>query len=67
MKNNKKIIVGDYLLVILAYIVLATSIIAVNMLKNADLRTLAYLVLGVGVLTIIYSIYTLNVDKELLN
>lgn len=67
MKNKNRIIVGDYLLVILAYIVLATSIIAVNMLKNADLKTMAYAVLGAGIFTIIYSIYTLNKDKELLN
>ena len=65
MKN--RVIVGDYLLVFLAYTVLATSIVAVNMLKNADLRTMAYAVLGVGIFTIIYSIYTLNKDKELLS
>ena len=65
MKN--KIIVGDYLLVFLAYTVLATSIVAVNMLKNADLRTMAYAVLGMGIFTIVYSIYTLYKDKELLN
>ena len=65
MKN--RVIVGDYLLVFLAYIVLATSIIAVNMLKNADLRTMAYAVLGMGIFTIVYSIYTLYKDKELLN
>ena len=67
MNNKKKILVGDYLLVILAYIVLATSIIAVNVLYNAELIYIAYGVLISGVFATIYSIYTLNHDQELLN
>jgi hypothetical protein len=67
MKNRNKILVGDYLLVILAYLVLAISIVAVNILYNAQIVFIAYAILAVSLGAVLYSLYVLNHDKELLN
>lgn len=67
MKEINKIILEDYVLVFVAYFLLAASIIAVNMFKVAMFKTLAYGILFIGVITIIYCIYALNRDKELLS
>lgn len=66
MKNRNRIIVEDYVLVFLAYILLAASIVAVNMFKIASLRMMAYGILALGAVTIIYCLHSLNKDKELL-
>lgn len=67
MKSRDKILFEDYVIVFLAYFLLAASIIAVNMFKVDLFKLLAYTILFIGTITIIYSIYALNRDKELLN
>lgn len=67
MKSRNRIIVEDYLLVFVAYILLATSIIAINMFKVETFKMLATGILIIGAITIIYCLHSLNNDKELLS
>lgn len=66
MKNYNRMIIGDYIVIFMAYFVLAASLVVVNLIKYPVLKSCSYIILGGALFATIYGLRTLNKDKELL-
>lgn len=66
MKNYNKLIVGDYIVIFMAYSVLAISLVVANIIEYTALKIMAYAITSGALLATAYGLFTLNKDKELL-
>lgn len=63
---NKKILVEDYLLTIVAYFILMVSIVTVNLVNQPMLKLVSYILLPASLIITIYGVMQVNKDKEIL-
>lgn len=66
LNMNKKILVEDYLLTIVAYFILMVSIVTVNLVNQPMLKLVSYILLPASLIITIYGVMQVNKDKEIL-
>lgn len=63
---SKKILVEDYFLTIIAYIILMISIVMVNLINQPMLKLVSYVLLPISIIITIHGVIQINRDKEIL-
>jgi hypothetical protein len=64
-KRKFKTLSADYMYVILSYLVVAVALVVVAMANDINVKKLAYSILGIGAVILMYSFYTLYRDQRL--
>ena len=62
----KKILVEDYFLTIIAYLILMVSIITINLINQPMLKLVSYIVLPISILVTIYGVLQVNKTHDMI-
>ena len=62
----KRLLVEDYLLTIVAYIILMVSIVTINLISQPMLKLVSYIVLPIAIIVTIYGVLQVNKTHDMI-
>ena len=63
---KRKMIIEDYLLTIISYLLLASSIVMINLINQPMLKMVSYILLPISLFVTIYGVIEVSKDKSYL-
>ena len=62
----KKMLIEDYLLTIVSYLILMISIVTINLINQPMLKLVSYVVLPISIIVTIYGVLQVNRTHEMI-
>ena len=62
----KKLLVEDYFLTIVSYLILMVSIVTVNLVNQPMLKLVSYILLPISIIVTIYGVVQINKTKDMI-